>query len=1152
MKIRNVVRLILLTSAYFISGWLGLRLPFVGTHITLVWLPTGIAVAGLFRWGLQFWPSIYIGAFLVNFSIGSSWALAASIAVGNTLGPVLSVVLLKRFGFHPAFDRQRDVGLLVVAAVFGMMLPALGGVTSIYLAGLMASADFGFAMLSWWLGDTIGVLLGAPVLLTLSSDNLSRLIRARMELLVWLLISGVVIWFALIEVYEDIGRSLPLAFLTMPLLTWAGLRFGNIGAALAGLGFSIFAAWGTADGRGAFILPEVHAGLFLLWIYMATTVLTGLLITALQAERLKMETDLRMITESLNDAQRIAGIGSWRLDHTNNELIWSDEIYRLFEIMPDHFERSYKAFLNVIHPEDREAVNRAYSQSIQNRTPYDITHRLLMPDGRIKWVHERCNTDFDTNGKPLRSQGTVQDITERKLAEESLRKFSRAVEQSPNSIVITDIEANIEFANEAFFEATGFSFDEAIGQNPRILKSGKTPEETYVDMWATLLKGHSWKGEFVNRRKDGSEYVELARISPLRRSDGQISHYLAIKEDITDRKRAENELRESHQKMYSLLNSMAEGAYGIDIKGHCMFVNQSFLRILGYKDADQIIGRSIHELIHHSRLDGQRYAVSKCRACAAYLYHEDVHVADEVFWCKDGNAVPVEYWSQPIIIDGKVTGAVATFIDISERKKSEKALQEYKDHLEELVQQRTAELVLARDAAEAANKAKSIFLANMSHELRTPMNAILGFAQLLERDTRIPSDQRHNVSIINTSGQHLLALINDVLEISRIESGRSKLNLVPFDLIATLTTIKEMIRVRSEAKDLAFTLECSDDLPAYVLGDAHRLRQVLLNLLGNAVKYTDHGEVSLVVTFLADQRVRFEVCDTGPGIAIAEQERIFQAFYQINGSLTKAEGTGLGLFICREFIHMMGSELKVQSVLGKGSCFSFALSLPVLDALPSEIRVARVVSLEVGQSAPRILVAEDHDDNRQVIEQMLKQIGAEVCIVTNGREAVERFQSCQPQLVLMDMRMPEMDGYLATRHIRALPNGDKVPIVALTASVFEEEREQVIAAGCDDMLRKPVEAEALFEVIGRLLRLKFKYQEGADTQRDADHANVALALEALPSELRQALKEAAITLDVEACQSIVERLRAGYPTEADLLSSLIENYNFDNLVALCK
>jgi len=1144
-----MARLFLLTLAYFITGWLGLKLPFVGTHITLIWLPTGIAVAGLFRWGWRAWPSIYCGAFLVNLSIGSSWPLAAAIAVGNTLGPLLSVAWLKRVSFHPSFDRQKDVGSLVVAAGAGMTLSALGGVASIHLSGVLPWEAMGSAMLSWWLGDTIGVLLAAPFLLTITWENLGQLNRVRKELLFWLLAAGIVAWFSLMHVYEGIGRSLPLAFLTIPLLTWAGLRFGNTGATLAGLGFSIFAAWTAAIGKGVFMVSDVHISLLLLWIYMATTVLTGLLITALQAERLKIERELRVSTENLNEAQRIAHIGSWKLDLSSNELSWSDEIFRLFEIDPNRFAATYDGFLNAVHPDDRDAVNRAYADSLKNHTSYEMTHRLLMSDGRIKWVHERCQTDFDTQGKPLRSLGTAQDITSLKLAEESLRKLSLAVEQSPNSILITDLHANIEFANEAFFKTTGYDHTEAIGQNPRILKSDKTPKQTFTDMWAALSQGKSWKGEFINRRKNGSEYIQSALISPLHQSDGRITHYLATQEDITDRKRAENALHESHQQMYSLLNSMAEGAYGVDTAGNCKFVNQSFLRILGYDHADEVIGKSIHALIHHSHPDGSHYPAAECRMSAAYLHNEKVHVTDEVFWRKDGVAVAVEYWSQPIIIDEALIGAIATFIDIRERKQAEESLRHYQDHLEDLVQQRTTELILARDAADEANKAKSVFLANMSHELRTPMNAILGFAQLLERDGRIPDDLRRNICTINKSGQHLLALINDVLEISRIEAGHSQLTLAPFDLSATLITIKEMIQVRTEAKSLAFIMQCPTDLPAYVQGDAHRLRQVLLNLLGNAVKYTEQGEVRLSVAVQPNQNIRFEVSDTGHGIAMAEQERIFQAFYQTDANLTKGEGTGLGLAISREFVRMMGGDMTVQSAPGHGSRFSFTLPLPATEVKPVEIGAARILGLATGQPAPRILVAEDHPDNQQVIEQLLQQIGAELCIVANGREAVERFQSWHPQLILMDMRMPEMDGYQATRKIRALPGGDKLPILALTASAFEEDRGQVLAAGCDDMLRKPVDAECLFELIGRILDLKFEY---ATEKTETPPASAALTLAALPTELRQELLEAVMTLDIEASQAVVERLRAEYPAEADLVSRLIEGYRFDSLISLCE
>jgi diguanylate cyclase (GGDEF)-like protein/PAS domain S-box-containing protein len=582
----SMTRQLLLIAAYFISGWGGLKLPFVGTHITLVWLPAGIAVAALIRWGRPMLPGIYLGAFLVNFSIGSSWLLAAAIAVGNTLGPLLSAGLLKRFGFHEAFDRQKDVGLLVIGASVGMTLSALGGVSSLYLDGMMAFDALGFAVLSWWLGDTVGVLLAAPFLITLTWDNLRHLGRARTELLCWILTATAIAWFALIHDYGSKGHSLPLAFLTFPLLTWSGLRFGNMGAALAGLSFSMVAAWGTAFGQGGFILSDIRIGLFLLWAYMATTVLTGLLITALQAERLKVEKQLRISTERLMDAQRIAGIGSWRFDLVNNELSWSEEVFRLFEIDSSQFPATYEAFLNAVHPEDREAVNRAYTESLAKHGPYEITHRLLMRDGRIKWVCERCRTHYDADGKPLYSQGTVQDVTERRRSDESLRKLSLAVQQSSSSIVITGLDASIEFANDAFYRTTGYQPDEVIGKNPRFLKSGNTSQATYKEMWATLMQGQSWKGEFINRRKDGSEFIELALISPVLQPDGRITHYLAIKEDVTDQKQAEHQLR-----IAATVFESQEGMMVTDAHNHILKVNKAFTDITGYS-AEEVIGKN--------------------------------------------------------------------------------------------------------------------------------------------------------------------------------------------------------------------------------------------------------------------------------------------------------------------------------------------------------------------------------------------------------------------------------------------------------------------------------------------------------------------------------------------------------------------------------
>lgn len=294
-----ISRQLLLGLAYFVTGWLGLKIPYVGTHITLVWLPTGIAVAALLRWKRQVWPGIYLGALFVNLATGSPLAVAAGIAVGNTLGPYLASRWLTRIGFHAEFDRQKDVGTLAAAACVGMSVSAFCGVANLFLAGLLPLQLIGYAWLSWWMGDTVGVLLAAPLLLSVTRKNVGQLIRNGKELLLWLLVAAPVAWLAFFQSYGALGQPLPLAFLTLPLFVWAAMRLGITGAALAGLIFSLIAAWGTATGHGTFFLYDTHISLFLLWSYMATTVLTGLLITALQAKRLQVEEALRENEEEI-------------------------------------------------------------------------------------------------------------------------------------------------------------------------------------------------------------------------------------------------------------------------------------------------------------------------------------------------------------------------------------------------------------------------------------------------------------------------------------------------------------------------------------------------------------------------------------------------------------------------------------------------------------------------------------------------------------------------------------------------------------------------------------------------------------------------------------------------------------------------------------
>ncbi len=832
-----------------------------------------------------------------------------------------------------------------------------------------------------------------------------------------------------------------------------------------------------------------------------------------------------------------------------------------------------KSYGELIHPDDIQNNIERFQKVLLGETQYAYEIRIRSKSG-IYLIGEFTSGPYIRDGKIVGMNGIARDITERKKAEEAIRqseeKFRTIFDNASEGIFLIDLETRkFVMCNASCAKMLGYSQAEF----PKLDISDIHPDEDLNFIYKQIdLFVHGEKGIRSDIRfKSKNGRLFFTDLSPALGIIGNKKSLIIIFTDITKRKQAEieiqmykdhleelvekrtEELKKSNEKLNieidirkkiekdlseersllrTLIDSVPDLIYIKDKESRFILANKNVINLFGFKKIDEIIGKNDFDILPKEIAEKNYTDEKKIISSGESLINNE-----EMIQLPNGE----KYWYSITKVplrdnDDNIIGLIGINRDITKLKIIEENLQK------------------SKEAAEAANQAKTIFLSNMSHEIRTPMNVILGFSQLLLRDATLSLQQIDRLNNINRSGEHLLALINDILEISKIEAGHLTINSTKLNLHEFLNNIKSMFKVKTDAKQLIFKINSIEKLPKFIISDEAKLRQIFINLIGNAIKFTNKGEISVSVRIKKKDKnsiLEAEVKDTGQGISEKDMNKIFNLFEQTEDGI-KAGGTGLGLALSKKLVNILGGDISVKSALNIGSCFIFNIRIKECDQeeISQVITKQRVIGLKSGQKKYKVLITDDVLENRIFLKDMLKIIGFEVLEAENGKEAIKKYKEYSPDVILMDINMPLLNGFEATKYIKKMKNGKNIPIIVITSYVLNEEKQKMLEIGANECLSKPFKEKELFDALKSCLGIDYEYE--TEKKYDSIHITdkIKKDLSNLPEELISNMLDATISLELNRLSELILDVEKKSPETADYLRNAVKKYQYDLLMKL--